>query len=163
MAPRTLSTRPARFNRLISQPEHDELIAVVCINLDRFRHINDFYGHALGNQVLQWVARQLTQAAREDDVVARLGGDEFAVIMPDISDAADALHTAGALVTSLAEPFGLPQGEARISGSVGVALYPQHADGVESLTQCADMAMYQAKNAGKNQVRLWDAEREGSA
>ena len=88
-----------------------------------------------------------------------MGGDEFAVIMPDISDAADALHTAGALVTSLAEPFALPQGEARISGSVGVALYPQHADGVESLTQCADMAMYQAKNAGKNQVRLWSEQK----
>ena len=138
---------------------HESGAAVLWIDLDGFKGVNDRFGHAAGDLLLQQVAQRLRGRIRESDTVARMGGDEFAVIMPDISDAADALHTAGALVTSLAEPFGLPQGEARISGSVGVALYPQHADGVESLTQCADMAMYQAKNAGKNQVRLWSEQK----
>ena len=138
---------------------HESGAAVLWIDLDGFKGVNDRFGHAAGDLLLQQVAQRLRGRIRESDTVARMGGDEFAVIMPDISDAADALHTAGALVTSLAEPFALPQGEARISGSVGVALYPQHADGVESLTQCADMAMYQAKNAGKNQVRLWSEQK----
>jgi len=134
---------------------HERGAAVLWIDLDGFKGINDRFGHAAGDLLLQQVAQRLRSRVRESDTVARMGGDEFAVIMPDISSVDDALHTAGALVASLAEPFALPQSEARISGSVGVALYPQHADGVESLTQCADMAMYQAKNAGKNQVRLW--------
>ncbi len=144
---------------------HESGAAVLWIDLDGFKGVNDRFGHAAGDLLLQQVAQRLRGRIRESDTVARMGGDEFAVIMPDISAAADALHTAGTLVASLAEPFALPQGETRISGSVGVALYPQHADGVESLTQCADMAMYQAKNAGKNQVRLWGEERggEGSA
>ena len=140
---------------------HESGAAVLWIDLDGFKGINDRFGHAAGDQLLQQVAQRLRSRIRESDTVARMGGDEFAVIMPDISSVDDALHTAGALVTSLAEPFALPQGEARISGSVGVALYPQHADGVESLTQCADMAMYQAKNAGKNQVRLWSEKEAG--
>ena len=140
---------------------HERGAAVLWIDLDGFKGVNDRFGHAAGDQLLQQVAQRLRGRIRESDTVARMGGDEFAVIMPDVGEAADALHTASALVASLAEPFALPQGEARISGSIGVALYPQHADGVESLTQCADMAMYQAKNAGKNQVRLWGEERGG--
>ena len=133
--------------------------AVLWIDLDGFKGVNDRFGHAAGDLLLQQVAQRLRGRIRESDTVARMGGDEFAVIMPDITEADGALHTANALVTSLAEPFQLPHGEAHISGSIGVALYPQHADGVEALTQCADMAMYQAKKAGKNQVRLWNAER----
>lgn len=137
--------------------------AVLWIDLDGFKGINDRFGHAAGDLLLQQVAQRLRGRIRESDTVARMGGDEFAVIMPDISEAGGALQIANALIASLAEPFQLPPGEARISGSIGVALYPQHADGVESLTQCADMAMYQAKNAGKNQVRLWNTERDGEA
>jgi diguanylate cyclase (GGDEF)-like protein/PAS domain S-box-containing protein len=140
---------------------HESGAAVLWIDLDGFKGVNDRFGHAAGDLLLQQVAQRLRGRIRESDTVARMGGDEFAVIVPDISDADGALHTANALVASLAEPFQLPHGEARISASIGVALYPQHADGVESLTQCADMAMYQAKNSGKNQVRLWSAEREG--
>lgn len=140
----------------------DSGAAVLWIDLDGFKGVNDRFGHAAGDLLLQQVAQRLRGRIRESDTVARMGGDEFAVIMPDITEAAGALQIANALVASLAEPFQLPQGEARISGSIGVALYPQHADGVESLTQCADMAMYQAKNSGKNQVRLWSTERNGA-
>ena len=140
---------------------HESGAAVLWIDLDGFKGVNDRFGHAAGDLLLQQVAQRLRGRIRESDTVARMGGDEFAVIMPDISEAAGALQIANALVASLAEPFLLPHGEARISGSIGVALYPQHADGVESLTQCADMAMYQAKKSGKNQVRLWSAGQDG--
>ena len=84
-----------------------------------------------------------------------MGGDEFAVVMPEIDTPAQAMELARQLAAALAEPFDLESERVVISGSVGVALYPQHADSAESLTQCADMAMYVAKRAGKNRVQLW--------
>ena len=130
--------------------------AVLWIDLDGFKAVNDNFGHAAGDLVLQQVAQRLKSRVRDSDTVARMGGDEFAVVMPGISDAGAALQVASELVASLAEPFVLPQGPARISGSIGIALYPQHGDTVEALTQCADLAMYAAKHAGKNQVQLWN-------
>jgi diguanylate cyclase (GGDEF)-like protein len=84
-----------------------------------------------------------------------MGGDEFAVVMPGIAGPDAAVQVANELVAGLAEPFILPDQSAQLSGSIGIALYPQHADSVEGLTQCADMAMYAAKHAGKNQVQIW--------
>jgi diguanylate cyclase (GGDEF)-like protein len=84
-----------------------------------------------------------------------MGGDEFAVIMPEIVEPEGAVQVASALIDSLVEPFELQQGTASISCSVGVALYPRHADTIEGLTQCSDMAMYAAKNAGKRRVQVW--------
>ena len=132
--------------------------ALLWIDLDGFKAVNDSLGHAAGDALLQQVAQRLKARMRTSDTVARIGGDEFAVIMPDIAGAEAALHAATALLTSLAEPFHLPQGEAHTSSSIGVALYPQHAQTAETLTQCADVAMYAAKNCGKNQARLWSAD-----
>ena len=129
--------------------------AVLWLDLDGFKAVNDTLGHAAGDALLQQVAERLKNRIRESDTVARMGGDEFAVILPDIAEPERAMRVATELVASLAEPFALPQGTAHISGSVGVALYPQHAETAETLTQCADMAMYTAKHAGKNQVHVW--------
>lgn len=129
--------------------------AVLWLDLDGFKAVNDTLGHAAGDALLQQVAERLKNRIRESDTVARMGGDEFAVILPDIAEPERAMRVATELVASLAEPFTLPQGTAHISGSVGVALYPQHAETAETLTQCADMAMYTAKHAGKNQVHVW--------
>lgn len=128
--------------------------AVLCIDLDGFKAVNDQLGHAAGDALLREVAQRLRYRMRTSDTVARIGGDEFAVVMPDIDQANDALATARALLASLAAPFDLAQGSAQISASIGVALYPQHAQTAELLVQSADAAMYDAKNAGKNQVRL---------
>lgn len=129
--------------------------AVLWIDLDGFKGINDRFGHAAGDAVLQQVAQRLKSRIRDSDTVARMGGDEFAVVMPGIAGSDAAVHVANELVAGLAEPFRLPEHSAQISGSIGIALYPQHADSVEGLTQCADMAMYAAKHAGKNQVQIW--------
>ena len=129
--------------------------ALLWIDLDAFKEVNDTLGHAAGDALLQQVAQRLKRSIRDSDTVARMGGDEFAVIMPDIMQADDALRIATQMLVSLAEPFDLPQGLAHISGSIGVALYPQHATSVDRLTEFADQAMYSAKNSGKNQVHVW--------
>ena len=133
----------------------DSGAAMLWIDLDGFKGVNDHLGHAAGDALLQQVAQRLKGRIRDSDTLARMGGDEFAVIMPGITASESASHVATELVASLAEPFDLPQGTANISGSIGIALYPQDADSVESLTQCADMAMYTAKTSGKNQVQVW--------
>jgi diguanylate cyclase (GGDEF)-like protein/PAS domain S-box-containing protein len=128
--------------------------AVLSIDLDGFKAVNDQLGHAAGDALLREVAQRLTRRMRTSDTVARIGGDEFAVVMPDIDSADDAQAAAKALLASLAAPFRLPQGPAQISASIGVALFPRHAQTAETLTQCADAAMYIAKNRGKNQMHL---------
>lgn len=129
--------------------------ALLWIDLDAFKEVNDTHGHAAGDALLQQVAQRLKKWTRDSDTVARMGGDEFAVIMPDIIQSEDALRIATQMLASLAEPFDLPQGRVYISGSIGVALYPQHATSVDRLTEFADLAMYSAKNSGKNQVHVW--------
>jgi len=128
--------------------------AVLWLDLDGFKAVNDQFGHAAGDALLQQVAQRLKSRIRDSDTVARLGGDEFAVIMPDISTPEGAVRIAEGLVASLAEAFHLPQGTTHVSASIGVALYPTHAETVENLVQCADAAMYSAKRAGKNQVQV---------
>ena len=131
-------------------------VALLCIDLDGFKAVNDNLGHAAGDILLQQVGQRMKSVVRESDTLARMGGDEFSLIMADVVTGEDVLRTAGGLVSQLAEPFDLPQGRVSISGSVGVALYPQHADTAETLVRCADIAMYMAKNAGKNRVQMWE-------
>lgn len=129
--------------------------AMVLIDLDGFKGVNDRLGHAAGDALLQQVAQRLKGRIRDSDTVARIGGDEFAVVMPDIDDALVAGRVATALLASLEPVFDLPQGQTQISASIGLALYPQHAQDVESLAKCADMAMYNAKHDGRGRVQLW--------
>lgn len=129
--------------------------AVLWIDLDGFKIVNDTLGHATGDAVLQQVAQRLKARIRDSDTLARMGGDEFAVLMPDIQDCASVVQVANELVVTLNNLFELPMGNAHVSGSIGIALFPQHADSVETLMKCADIAMYGAKHAGKNQVKVW--------
>lgn len=129
--------------------------SMLWLDLDGFKSVNDQLGHAAGDALLQQVAQRLKGRVRSSDTVARMGGDEFAVIMPEVSDAAFAVVVAQEIVDSLNVVFELPQGTVYISGSVGISLYPKQATSLETWTQYADMAMYHAKRAGKNQVRVW--------
>ncbi|GEO82860.1 sensor domain-containing protein [Pararhodospirillum oryzae] len=130
------------------------VLALLYIDLDGFKRINDTLGHAAGDQVLSETARRLLACARDSDTVARLGGDEFTLILTDLVDADDAQRVAQRVLVSLAAPFDVKGQVARISASVGIALLPMHALDAEHLLSRADKAMYQAKRAGKNTWRF---------
>jgi diguanylate cyclase (GGDEF)-like protein/PAS domain S-box-containing protein len=130
-------------------------IAVLWVDLDGFKAVNDRWGHAAGDELLQQAALRLNGRMRDSDTVARMGGDEFAVVLSDLVEGGAAEPVAANLAVRLAEPFVLGCGTSDISASIGVALYPLHAKDAETLVKYADMAMYAAKRAGKNQVAVW--------
>jgi diguanylate cyclase (GGDEF)-like protein/PAS domain S-box-containing protein len=122
-----------------------EMLAVIFLDLDRFKIINDTLGHYIGDQALKLIAERLVGAVRASDVVARLGGDEFTVLLPGISDENDVFKVLRKLVEAIQQPVRLEEREFSVSASVGIALYPRDGQGSEELLQVADMAMYSAK------------------
>ncbi|HZV64102.1 MAG TPA: sensor domain-containing diguanylate cyclase, partial [Telluria sp.] len=132
-------------------------LALLFIDLDDFKAVNDAYGHAAGDELLQRVARRISACVRDTDTVARLGGDEFMVILTDITRPAHIDMLSRELLEELAKPFHLARGEARISASIGITLYPQDAILPDELVTNADAAMYAAKHAGRNRYRFFSA------
>jgi diguanylate cyclase (GGDEF)-like protein len=124
--------------------------AVMFIDLDRFKNINDMLGHGVGDQLLVQAAKRLQACARDGDLVARLGGDEFALVLPSIAADDEAAAVAVRVIDSLAQPFYLQGQQLFVSASVGIATYPEHGDNAELLLKSADTAMYGAKNGGRN-------------
>ncbi len=133
-----------------------EPMALLMLDLDRFKEVNDTLGHQVGDDVLIKVADRLIGAIRASDTVARLGGDEFAVLLPAVTDLASARMVAERIVEALRSPFDLLQGISLDIGiSIGIALFPEHADEPGKITQCADIAMYTAKQ-GQLGISLYD-------
>ncbi|ATL99159.1 diguanylate cyclase [Aeromonas sp. CA23] len=131
-------------------------LALMFIDLDHFKPINDTFGHETGDVLLNMVAERMRHCVREQDLVARLGGDEFVILLPDTSD--EALAVADHLHQSLRHPFRVDEEqELRISSSIGVALYPEHGTDPKTLMHHADQAMYQAKGRGRGRVCLFTA------
>jgi diguanylate cyclase (GGDEF)-like protein len=126
----------------------DAHMAVLFLDSNRFKEINDQLGHAAGDRVLATIARRLQAQLREDDVVARLGGDEFAVLLKPVFSTCDAVAIADKISNSMLEPILLADGREIVTSlSIGIALYPEHADSPEGLLQEADAAMYRAKRS----------------
>jgi diguanylate cyclase (GGDEF)-like protein/PAS domain S-box-containing protein len=158
----TLTELPNRFlfmNRLALSIEQanqqHSAIALMFIDLDMFKEVNDTLGHKAGDELLQIAARRLLNCVRESDTVARLGGDEFTVILPNVHLIKHVEVVAQKLLQQLITPFELSAQTVQISGSIGIALYPGDAHDVESFIQHADAAMYQAKHAGRNQYHFY--------
>jgi diguanylate cyclase (GGDEF)-like protein/PAS domain S-box-containing protein len=124
--------------------------AVLMLDLDRFKAVNDNFGHLTGDELLQQVADRISRRLRSTDMVARLGGDEFVVLLADISHKEDAARVADMIVKDLTTPFQLAQhDDVQIGTSIGISLYPEHGDTPEMLMDNADVALYQAKNNGR--------------
>jgi diguanylate cyclase (GGDEF)-like protein len=135
-----------RVGQALTVARRDHLPAAVMImDLDRFKEVNDTLGHASGDELLKQAGVRLRAALRESDTVARLGGDEFGVLLPKVVDSAAASSVARKLRKALEEPFTIHGLALQIEASVGIALYPEHGDDVHSLLQRADVAMYVAK------------------
>ena len=130
-------------------------IAVLFVDLDRFKLVNDTLGHAVGDDLLQQVATRLRSAIRESDTVARLGGDEFVVILHAITNARDAERVAQSVLDVMSAAFDLAGHEIFLGASIGIAVYPEHGDSSETLVSHADLAMYRAKADGGNGFCLY--------
>lgn len=127
-------------------------LALMMIDLDRFKEINDTLGHHAGDILLTTVASRLKTVLRENDTVARVGGDEFVVILPQIHRIEDAGHVAGKIAEALEIPLEIEGQEWRTAASIGIAIYPHHGEDMEALAKAADHAMYAAKEKGRDQL-----------
>lgn len=134
--------------------EQKQITAVLFLDLDGFKQINDTYGHGMGNLLLKAIAQRLVGSLRNSDIVARFGGDEFVVMLPSIPSAQDVIIVADKLINSLTQPFALEGQTIKVTTSIGISLCPMDGNTPEELLEKADMAMYQAKQGGKNAYRL---------
>jgi diguanylate cyclase (GGDEF)-like protein/PAS domain S-box-containing protein len=128
---------------------HQRIFALLFIDLDGFKPVNDRLGHAIGDQLLQGVAKRLQNCVRETDSIARLGGDEFTVILNHLKKAQDAAKVASDIVRCLQKPFQLNGHHVMVSASIGISIYPNNSQDIDTLIKQADSAMYEAKHAGK--------------
>lgn len=148
------------FNKLLSQAisqarRYHRQLAVAFIDLDRFKQINDTLGHEAGDELLKEVANRLKACVRNSDTVARLGGDEFVVLLTELADEHYAATVAQKIITSVAKPFSLLGQEFRVTASIGISSYPKDGPDEQTLTKNADIAMYQAKEDGKNNFQFY--------
>ena len=141
---------------LLRGPGRVPELAVLFVDLDRFKDVNDRHGHAVGDEVLRHAAQRLRAISAEARLVARKGGDEFVVVFVGSNAEARAQEAAGGIIASLARPFSLPSGSHTGGASVGIALCPAHASGMLELLRCADIALYESKNAGRGRATLFD-------
>jgi diguanylate cyclase (GGDEF)-like protein len=138
-------------------------LALLFIDLDGFKEVNDRLGHAAGDQLLQQVAHRISSCVRDTDTVARLGGDEFTVILTDVTRPQHIHAIAEKILDELRKPFALAAGQASISGSIGITVFPGDGSTPDELVRNADEAMYAAKNAGRNRYRFFTAATQGAA
>ncbi|MCY7307285.1 MAG: EAL domain-containing protein [Rhodoferax sp.] len=130
-------------------------VALMYLDLDHFKHINDSLGHAVGDQLLQAVSRRLRENVRQSDTVCRFGGDEFVVLLSEVEGAGDATLSAGKLIDALAEPYAIGEHRLHITQSIGISIYPEHGRDVETMLRQADIAMYHGKRKGRNTFQLF--------
>ncbi|MDP3744303.1 MAG: EAL domain-containing protein [Methylotenera sp.] len=147
---------------LINAQRNQSNVALLFLDLDRFKQINDTLGHDFGDELLKMVAQRLMSCVREQDTLSRQGGDEFIAILPD-ADMAGAELVAAKMLEAIIQPYLINQHELRISSSIGIAVYPDQAQDAESLIKYADMAMYQAKDNGRNKYLRFDPSMNASS
>lgn len=137
---------------------HNRAVAVLFLDLDRFKLINDTLGHDFGDRALQALAERLSDCARDGDTVARFGGDEFAIVLEDIASADDVAPTARKILDSLAQSFMLDEHEFFITTSIGISLFPIDGRDTQTLLKHADIAMYRAKDLGRNTYQFYSSD-----
>ena len=143
---------------IASALRHGHHCALVGLDVDHFKRINDTLGHDAGDRLLQEIARRLRNSVREEDTIARLGGDEFAVLLSQVSGAEGCEKVARGLLEAITKPIEVPGGELVITSSIGLTLAPDDGRSYEQLLKNADMAMYRAKKAGRNNIQFFSSD-----
>lgn len=156
-----LPNRAELYRRMVdmmaSAQRHDELLILHLIDLDDFKQVNDSLGHPAGDAALIEMAGRMSNVLRKTDLLARLGGDEFAILQPGAHSVDAAITVAEKLLQVLSRPITIGEREARVSGSIGISIYPDDATDMQQLMSNADVALYQAKAAGRNQYTIYDS------
>lgn len=135
---------------------NNQKLAVMFLDLDGFKEVNDEYGHGVGDELLQQVSKRLITTLRESDTVARIGGDEFTLIINDVESADSIRAIASKILSNIQETYMLQTNEFNISASIGISLFPDNSEDINTLVKQADIAMYKAKNEGKNRFEFFD-------
>lgn len=144
-----------RVSQAITHAQRNmNIMALLYIDLDRFKQINDTFGHDGGDLLLQLVTSRLVAAVRQEDTVARLGGDEFVIVLWQISSAVDASIAAKKIIQILSQPYSIHGQTVHITASIGVSIYSMHGRNAETLSKSADLALYDAKHAGRNNYQI---------
>jgi diguanylate cyclase (GGDEF)-like protein/PAS domain S-box-containing protein len=133
-------------------------LALVYLDLDGFKFVNDSYGHTMGDSLLKIVALMLEREVRDDDTVARLGGDEFVILLDEVDSRREVIEVTSRILNAFSQPISMAGHQFHVTASIGVSLYPDDGKSQEALLQYADIAMYSAKNSGRNCVRFFDEE-----
>lgn len=150
-------------NTLTLSQREKKRFALLFIDLDKFKWVNDTFGHRVGDFLLKETATRLTESTRESDSVCRLGGDEFTIILPNLTSGMDAEIIAEKILKKLAQPYQIEEQEVQISASIGIAVYPEDGTVAEDLYRNADHAMYAAKDAGRNQFSFFTSKMQQQA
>ncbi|MFQ5543983.1 MAG: EAL domain-containing protein, partial [Nitrospiria bacterium] len=146
-----------RLSQAMKQSQrHDKFLALMFIDLDRFKHVNDTFGHSLGDYLLKEAGKRFQNCVSEDDSVARSGGDEFLILLPNINGKEDAEAVAKDIIEKSSLPFQLKGHDAFVSASIGITMFPADGKDVSTLFKNSDMAMYEAKDAGRNTYRFFN-------
>lgn len=145
-----------------SARRNQRCVAVLMIDLDRFRAVNDSFGHYIGDRLLESVATRLKGCIRASDTVARLGGGEFVVALPDVANGDDIVPVAQKLLAGLATPFQVDGRHVQLTASIGISNFPEHGEKPELLLQCAEAAMYEAKKKGRGQYGIFSTALTGA-
>ena len=153
--PNRVIARDRLHQGLLQAKRGNGQLAVMYLDLDKFKWVNDNLGHAAGDELLQQVAARCRECIRDSDTFARLGGDEFLCVLPAVDSQQVAEELAQRFVDTLNQPFVLRDGEARIGTSVGIAMFPAHGSTADQLIEFADAALYFAKHAGRNVYRVF--------
>lgn len=147
-----------RLNQAMTMCQrHNRSLAVLYMDLDGFKAINDRYGHKAGDELLVAVANQVKTALRDVDTLARLGGDEFVAVLTDVDHVQDCIHMANRILAAFAKPVMIDDTPMHVTVSIGLTMYPQDSADADHLMRHADQAMYEAKQSGKNRVHLFDS------
>nr|MBP9561594.1 GGDEF domain-containing protein [Syntrophorhabdaceae bacterium] len=146
-----------RLNVALARGERfEKIVAVMMLDLDRFKDVNDTYGHTTGDRLLRAVAKRLMSQIRRGDTVARMGGDEFILIFTDLKDRYDAKIIAQKIIEEFKPAIHFDGMKINITISIGIALYPEHGRDIDTLVKNADIAMYKVKNSGRNGYSFYD-------